>query len=577
MGWSGWCLAFSVIFCGFPWAVLNADLPPPCDSDIYCKGDLLHQVQLAKLFNDDKHFVDMDLRNSSEVVLREFTTLNTSEGGRVPKEKLKQFVETYFNPPGTEFEPWNPPDWHENPSILKNISDSNLRNFAVELHALWKSLGRKIKDEVRIHPDLHSQIFVPNAVIVPGGRFREFYYWDSYWVINGLLLSEMKDTARGMIENFLYMVERFGLIPNGGRVYYLRRSQPPFLTLMMDSYMEKYKNLTFLRNSIDILEKEYDFWMTNRSVTVNLQGKIHTLNRYHVPVDGPRPESYSDDYELAENLTSDSRQSLWTELKAAAESGWDFSSRWYNGSSTELKDTRTSLVIPVDLNAILCRVERTLAKFYQELGMPEKETRFRSALDARHQAIQTVLWDEDWGIWLDFNRDTQTRNPNFYPTNLAPLWAACYSNPGLVDKVVSYLENSKALSYKNGIPTSLTNSGQQWDFPNAWPPLQHIVIEGLAISGSTRAQDLAFSLAQNWVRSNYAAYREYKAMFEKYNVEGDGKPGGGGEYEVQLGFGWTNGVIFQLLDKYGSRLTSDCAHYPTISLPLLIISLFIIM
>ncbi|CAJ0933589.1 unnamed protein product, partial [Ranitomeya imitator] len=443
------------------------------------------------------------------------------------------------------------------PQFLNHITDSKLRSWAADLHDLWKFLGRKISLNVKNQPDRHSQIYVPNPVIVPGGRFIEFYYWDSYWVINGLLLSEMYDTARGMIENFLYMVDSYGFIPNGGRVYYLNRSQPPFLTLMMESYMATRNDETFLRNNINILEKEYNFWMTNRSISVELNGKTYKLNRYYVPAGGPRPESYSKDYELADGLTADAKQLLYSELKAAAESGWDFSSRWFYGSTNSLLDTKTNEVIPVDLNAILCRVERTLAKFYTDLGMADKASKFSSALDQRIEAVQAVLWDEGLGIWLDYYIKDARRNQNFYPSNLAPLWASCYTDSTVVDKAVSYLEKSKALSYQNGLPTSLHETGQQWDFPNAWPPLQHMVIEGLEKTESKKAKEIAFSLAQKWVKVNYDAYKKYKAMFEKYNVEGDGKPGGGGEYEVQLGFGWTNGVIMQLLDLYRSRLTSS--------------------
>ncbi|KAG9482547.1 hypothetical protein GDO78_011297, partial [Eleutherodactylus coqui] len=336
----------------------------------------------------------------------------------------------------------------------------------------------QISQTVEDEPYRHSQIYVPHPVIVPGGRFREFYYWDSYWVINGLLLSEMYDTARGMIENFLYMVDRYGFVPNGGRVYYLRRSQPPFLTLMMESYMESRENMTFLRENIKLLEKEYDFWMTNRSVSVAQGGKNYTLNRYYAPVGEPRPEAYSKDYELAANLTDGDKQLLYAELKSAAESGWDFSSRWFYGSTNTLLDTKTGSVVPADLNGILCQVEKTMAKFYTDLNMPDEATRFLNALRQRLEAVQAVLWDDDLGVWLDYNVDDGRRNPNFYPSNLVPLWAECYRDSAVVEKVVSYLERSRALSYPNGLPTSLNATGQQWDLPNAWPPLQHMVIEG---------------------------------------------------------------------------------------------------
>ncbi|XP_075695034.1 trehalase [Rhinoderma darwinii] len=580
MDWTRRLLSFSVVFCVLQKITHTVDLPPPCNSTIYCTGEILHHVQLAKIFSDDKHFVDMGLLDNPDKIRTTFLDLlNSSTSGIVDQKKLIQFLNTSFTQPGKEFEEWDPLDWHKNPNFLSHITDPELRSWAADLNDLWKSLGRKISGKVKDLPDRHSQIYVPNPVVVPGGRFREFYYWDSYWVINGLLLSEMYDTARGMIENFLYMVDSYGFIPNGGRVYYLNRSQPPFLTLMMESYMAHHHNVTFLRESINLMAKEYDFWMTKRSVSVQQYGKNYTLNRYYVPVGGPRPESYSKDYELAVNLTAGAKQSFYSELKAAAESGWDFSSRWFYGSTNTLLDTKTSLVIPVDLNAILCRVERTMAKFYTDLNMTNEASKFSTALEHRLEAVQAVLWDESLGVWLDYNINDTSRNQNFYPSNLAPLWASCYKNPAIVEKAVSYLEISKALSYQNGLPTSLKETGQQWDFPNGWPPLQHMVIEGLEKTEYKKAKEIAFSLAQKWVTVNFDAYKKYNAMYEKYNVEGDGKPGGGGEYEVQLGFGWSNGVIMQLLDLYGSRLTSSAISTPfswiPFTLPLLIITFWV--
>nr|XP_001336187.3 trehalase [Danio rerio] len=533
----------------------------PCDSQIYCTGEVLRQVQMAKLFDDDKYFVDMTLTTAPEVVLEAFTNLSSVFPDKaVPSLELKKFLQTYFKEPGNEFERWTPTDWHSKPNFLSKVSDSKYRSWAEELHSLWKSLGRKIRDDVRDHPELYSQIYTPHPVVVPGGRFRELYYWDSYWVINGLLLSEMTETARGMILNFVYLVERYGIVPNGGRVYYERRSQPPFLPLMVERFYEATGDKDFLRQVLPALEREYSFWMQNRSVDVMTSELTHILNRYNVPVDHPRPESYSDDVELAEGLSTEAQKQLWMDLTSGAESGWDFSSRWFiddtgrnNGS---LRDTQTSSILPADLNAIMCRNERLLASFHRSLGNEEKALKYEKALSARIKAVESLLWDAEKGAWFDYNLVNKTRHLSFYPSNLAPLWAQCYSKSEMSDQAVQYLRDSGGLDYPNGIPTSLSDSGQQWDMPNAWPPLQHIIIEGLSGLHSAHAQELAFSLAQRWIQTNWRAFIKYEAMFEKYDVSGDGKPGGGGEYEVQLGFGWTNGVALQLLDQYGDRLSS---------------------
>ncbi|KAM9732875.1 LOW QUALITY PROTEIN: trehalase [Menidia menidia] len=534
--------------------------PPPCDSGIFCSGPVLHQVQEAKLFNDDKHFVDMKLRSDPDLVLSLFSNLSSGfPGGQVPPHLLKDFLRSHFEDPGSEFEAWTPPDWHERPAFLSRIADERLRDWGGKIHGLWKSLGRKIRSSVQEHPELYSQIHSPNPLVVPGGRFRELYYWDSYWVINGLLLSEMTSTARGMIQNLLQLVNRYGFVPNGGRIYYERRSQPPFLTLMVESYYQTTKDEEFLREALPALEAEHRFWMQNRSVTVTTGGAEHVLNRYQVPVDLPRPESYTDDLELAERLTQEERGRLWMELKAGAESGWDFSSRWFidaeGGNNGSLRDTKTSQILPVDLNALMCRCEKTMADFHRLLGDGESASRFERLASRRVAAMEAVLWDEDRGVWFDFNLLTNAKHFDFYPSNLAPLWARCFS-PQMGDRAIKYLKASGALRFPNGVPTSLRESGQQWDFPNAWPPLQHMLIEGFSRLPSEEARLLASDLAQRWVRTNWLAYMKYDAMFEKYDVNGDGKPGGGGEYEVQLGFGWTNGVVLQILDQYGETLTS---------------------
>ncbi|XP_012990982.2 trehalase isoform X2 [Esox lucius] len=552
-------LTFVMVLCPFGCGVV---LPPPCDSEIFCHGDLLRTIQTAKLFDDDKHFVDMKLKSNPDIVLSSFNNLtHGAPNMTVPPSRLREFLSAHFEEPGKEFLSWSPPDWHDKPQFLDGIADADLRSWAEKLHHLWKSLGRKISEDVSAHPEQYSLIFTPHPVIVPGGRFRELYYWDSYWVINGLLLSEMTDTARGMIQNFLYLVNRYGFIPNGGRVYYERRSQPPFLSLMVESYYQTTKDREFVRTALPALEKEYLFWMQNRSVMVEVDGRKHVLNHYDVQVGQPRPESFTDDLELAEGLTEDAAERLWTELKAGAESGWDFSSRWFvdgqGQNSGSLRDTRTSQLLPTDLNALLCRNERTLAHFYRTLGDETAAARFDKALSARLEAVEAVLWNEERGVWLDYSLVTNTSRPAFYPSNLAPLWAVCYSQDSMGQKALHYLQASGGVGFANGVPTSLVGSGQQWDYPNAWPPLQHMLIQGLSSLPSDEAKKLGFDLAQSWIRTNWLAYIKYDAMFEKYDVNGDGKPGGGGEYEVQLGFGWTNGVALQLLAQYGDRLTSN--------------------
>ncbi|XP_015742880.1 trehalase isoform X2 [Python bivittatus] len=539
------------------WQAAAGRLPPPCDSHIYCTGELLRQVQRARLFWDDKHFVDMPLKSNPDVVLKQFWELvNATPSGALSKPQLASFVEAHFFPPGQELESWVPPDWTDSIPLLKRISDEKLRSWAQTLNAKWKQLGRRVNPDVQVTPWRYSVIYVPHPLIVPGGRFREYYYWDSFWVVRGLLLSNMTATAKGLIQNFLYLVSKFGHVPNGGRVYYERRSQPPLLSLMMESYLSHTNDTEFLQENIHLLEAEYHFWQDHRAVNISAGGKQYSLNRYNVQVGEPRPESYMKDVELAMGIDEEAQQGLWAELKSAAESGWDFSSRWFLPGPPPLQATRVSAIVPVDLNAILCKAEQLLAAFYQALGDGERASRFQAARKQRVAALTALLWNDEVGVWLDYNLLRQRHNRAFYPSNLSPLWAECGVDLPRVERVLRYLEESSALSYANGLPTSLIRTGQQWDFPNAWAPLQHMVIAGLAKSSSPRAQELAFSLARRWLQMNLAVFKKYQGMFEKYDVEGDGKPGSGGEYPVQEGFGWTNGVALQLLDLYGEQLTA---------------------
>lgn len=215
--------------------------------------------------------------------------------GQTPAQKhIKQFISQNF-----EFEDgleiWNPPDWKENPQNLNRIVDPNIRKWAFELNFLWKNLSRRVSDEVHRTPLLYTLIPLPNGFIVPGGRFREIYYWDSYWIIKGLLLCGMKSTVKGILENFSYFVKKFGYIPNGGRIYYLGRSQPPLYIQMVHQYFLNVNNnegLKFLKKHIQFMDKEFRFWMEKRTVKVKKWGRTFTLCRYYSEHTEPRPESY---------------------------------------------------------------------------------------------------------------------------------------------------------------------------------------------------------------------------------------------------------------------------------------------
>nr|CAD7592386.1 unnamed protein product [Timema genevievae] len=214
--------------------------------------------------------------------------------------------------------------------------------------------------------------------------------------------------------------------------------------------------------------------------------------------------------------TEGEKEAYYSELKAAAESGWDFSSRWFILNATNKEEWMES--------------------------------------------VHEILWHEDVGAWLDYDIMNNVRRNYFYPTNIAPLWTGCFDirkGRQQIAKILKYLEKTRIMINLGGIPATLEQSGEQWDYPNAWPPLQYIMIYALDASGDDWAQELAYQISEKWVRSNYKTFNETSAMYEKYDATVSGGHGSGGEYNVQLGFGWTNGVIMELLDKYGDRLTAE--------------------
>uniref|UniRef100_A0A915PSU2 Trehalase n=1 Tax=Setaria digitata TaxID=48799 RepID=A0A915PSU2_9BILA len=519
-------------------------------SQIYCDGPILKAVQDAHLYSDSKHFVDMPLKHDPAVRNRaldyvEFyifvsvTTLKDfDELGDQWKNKsvLQKFVDEHFDPPGFELIEWYPVDW--------------------------------VKDDVRYHQELYSLLYVPHPFIIPGGRFREFYYWDSFWIVKGLLFSEMYETAKGIVRNLAYMVDNHGFVPNGGRVYYLVRSQPPLLTPMVYECYLATGDLDFVQEILPMLEKEYNFWLLQRAQTFHDEGQSVNISffQYRASMKTPRPESYREDLELAKDLPSLAEKELmWSNIASAAETGWDFSTRWFAQSGPamhDMKSIRTWSIVPVDLNAFICVNARIMASFYEITGNFPKVLLYQSRYEMAKLVLKIIHWNETDGIWYDYDLEKKLHSNTYYISNALPLYAKCYDDDDEVipRRAYEYLKREGVLNFTKGLPTSLAmESEQQWDKENAWPPMVHMVIEGFRTTGDPVLMKAAEAMATQWLSVTYKSFIRTHSMFEKYNVSAvseECSAGSGGEYEVQTGFGWTNGVILDLLDKYGQKMTS---------------------
>ncbi|RLN91945.1 hypothetical protein BBJ28_00013471 [Nothophytophthora sp. Chile5] len=571
--------------------LLGADTELERTKDIYCRGPLLHTVQMASVFADSKYFVDMPIKSNSSAfdILVDFQRRELSMTEYRPstyhthEEQLRRFIDDHFDPPGTDLLPVTPFDYQAEvlPPMMAEIQDVELREWAFELHRIWQSLGR-------IHnPHVKSSLLksadpeqAGNVLIVPGGRFRESYYWDSYWIVQGLLVSDMPVTARGIVNHLLEHVSEFGFVPNGGRIYYLTRSQPPMLSDMVELVARIPGNGSdieyddeYLRATVPILEREYDFWMqrgpcghavelTRPNASVGATGNAtHVLNRYTSNANHPRPESYREDVLIAAEIfdqtmqmedgnaagTETHKDKYYNDVIAAAESGWDFSSRWLR-DPLDMKSMLTSSVVPVDLNAIMYRIERNLMAFNRHLGNDERARFFAQAAAQRMEAMNQILWSEKHHSWKDYDLEADAHSNIVAVSNYTPLWAKAFDPMDIerLEKVVASLKESGLLQV-GGVQTTTVLSGQQWDSPNAWPPEQDIVVEGLLAVNTTESHRLARTLSQTWTQASLSAWKKTGLMFEKYNASEVGGLGVGGEYFPQFGFGWTNGVILKFL------------------------------
>lgn len=541
----------------------------PCNHKVFCQpgeGGILHTIQTAGLFKDSKTFVDMPMKHSAATVLDNFSKLSDQK-----KETLLVFIKNNFDEEGSEIRSVDPVDWVEKPKFIDKIGDNKFKELALKMNQVWKHLTRKITKTSQEIEEKSSLIYLENPFVVPGGRFREVYYWDSYWTVKGLLLCEMTSTTKGMVDNFRDLIRRMGHIPNGNRVYYSRRSQPPMFAQIVQDYIDFTDDLTtrreFISEVVWQLEEEFNFWK-QRMVNITTGDKTYQLARYRVEGDGPRPESYREDLELASKLPAAARKEWYMHMKSGAESGWDYSSRWFVDSSItgtdDLLRVKTGDIAPVDLNSFLCKNAYIISRLFQLVEREDKAKEFQLTGDQMKESIKNVLYDETEGMWFDYNVKKGTLNKDFYPSNLSPLYTKCFHKDLDMNRTVNILASKKEVfDQPGGIPSSTQESGQQWDFPNVWPPLVELTVTALENTETDLGRKLAEQVAHKFLNNVLNSYSASGNIYEKYNCSQTGKPGGGGEYDVQEGFGWTNGVSLYLLSKYPMSASSG----PQIAVP----------
>ncbi|PPQ65887.1 hypothetical protein CVT26_000907 [Gymnopilus dilepis] len=638
-------------------------LPPKqawCPSEIFCAGPLLQTVAVANLFPDDKTFVDKPTSKSSQAVLADFQNISQPTYGAIVN-----FVDSDFTGEGLELEAVALPGFNPNPPFLKNVTETLPKAFAQTVHGFWTQLIRNTNSSTLCGSSGKCEstlIPLNHTFVVPGGRFREQYYWDSFWIVEGLIQSQLFSIVNDTLQNFMDELERFGFIPNGGRIYYLNRSQPPLFIQMLANYVEASGDRGILTRALPLAEKELAWWSTNRSISVTspFTNKTHTMFRYAVNNTAPRPESYLADYTTVNSvspaLNDSAKAELYAQLATGAESGWDYTTRFFLSPQDGLNSINIRNTVPVDLNSILYKNHVLMASFYGTANTTAAN-RHRAAASALRDGILDLFWDSSKLAFYDFSLTNNARNNFFSVATFYPYWSGIIPDEVLANSTSAFSAFSSinlVLNRYNGtFPTTFITSGQQWDAPNAWPPHQYIVLNALRalpsnitkgsiptppsnqstfglipsgqlglsetdlpgqpvqggstlINATTSGPNADINKGNNTVANGGTAQpgegwgqalqrqlanRVFTSilcswqatggsipnvlprlsdqelnvtqsvtntgnMFEKFSNLDVNSAGQGGEYTVQAGFGWTNGVLLWVASNYGAVIDS---------------------
>ncbi|PVU85351.1 hypothetical protein BB560_007050 [Smittium megazygosporum] len=534
-------------------------LPSLCISKIFCNGRILDKIQLSNIFADDKTFVDKPTIKPENEVISEFENL----GPNPSRDALLKFVSDNFGDENSFLVPAKIPEWMDEPISLFKFQDKYLRGFFKVINKEWKNLIR---------------------------------------------VQDKSSLCKGCTTTFLDINGTF-IIP-GAREYYLNRSQPPMLAQMVDLYYKSTGDIEFVVDVLPALKKEHRYWTDHHMVKVKSpyseKNVVYNLFRYIVEAKGPRPEGYRHDYAIAKARGDkikppDGPYGIYSEIAAGAESGFDFSSRWLNDSTKDypanLGTSITSQIIPSDLNSILYTNQKIISEFCRIAATHSKDPQERRSLMSDAVVYETLMrqtlngimglmFDNSTGLFSDFNMLANKKSEVWSTSNLWMYWyISSELDPSVLEKVWT---NISGILDKNegGVPVTLKYTELQWDYPSVWPPLQYVLIKGLIESSKSirksnpkkakEFDDLALRIANTMLGTSFCAWyhtggsipgvleklpgiNDTGHIFEKYNSTSFGSPAGGGEYKIQSGFGWTNGVLLWIINMFGDSLdTPKC-------------------
>lgn len=374
-------------------------------------------------------------------------------------------------------------------------------------------------------------IGMPYPYTVPAvGCFDEMYYWDTYFTNIGLMICGNYELAKNNVDNMFYLIDKYGFMPNGNRTYYLKNSQPPFLSCMVRDLYNHYKDRVWLSAAYDILEREYVFWQTKRMSKIGLN---HYDWNFAAEEEG-LSKSFAQRVGIAPNIEN---YKLARHTVASCESGWDMNPRWgyecYNFA-------------PPDLNSLMFMFERNMEFFGSELNKSGHDKWNKRA--ERRRRLMLDKMDDGSGVLLDYNFETGELSRVFSAASFFPMFA------GLADKrgAEALVKQLYRLEADYGILTCEKNNTEgtyQWDYPNGWACLQYVVAAGLDRYGY---KDDAKRIAEKYIKLADKVFAETNNLWEKYNVA-DGTLDVAGEYEQPAMMGWSAGV-YLAADEYINKL-----------------------
>jgi alpha,alpha-trehalase len=437
---------------------------------------------------------------------------------------------------------------------------------------LRREAGLAVLDQIaltRLPDDLKAAppglLYLPYPYVVPGGRFNEMYGWDSYFIVVGLLRDGDAKRARQMVDNHLYEVEHYGTVLNANRSYYLDRSQPPLLGRMVLAVYERTHDRKWLERALPLVAAYHRYF----------SGPLHRagdtgLARYHALGSGPAPEVVAGERDSEGRSHYDRVRAFFREHPDVLAEIDPRGGRFYDRAADRLTDEyyvadrsmRESGFDPTDrfgpfgvgildlapvcLNALLYQLEQDLAAIATDLGRTAESAEYTAAAQARRAAIDHYLWDADAGLYFDYDFVRGKRRNYPFLTTYLPLWVGAAS-PAQAARVVQATHD---LDRPGGLLTSTNESGNQWDAPFGWAPLELFAVQGMR---RFNFADDADRVSTHFLSLVLKEFREHGAVFEKYDVvkrESSVRAGLRFGYQSnEIGFGWTNAVFVELYEN----------------------------